>query len=173
MFLDFAAETAEIFLGIDAYPKSDIVNFLDSISDTPKSVWKAKSDAIYYSYHRAVRERNLPVWHPQNDYSKTVDFVTEETGLNRNDINTYLMALYTMANMGKLETRYWSPKIAGGLETYGTAQVAQKIKDFISPVTQTASAPVKGLIAALLIAGGLTAIGIAASKQAIKTKAGG
>lgn len=170
--LEQFADMAELFIGWDAYPKAAIVSFLVSITGKPKTEWQNKSDAIYNSYHKNVTQYNFPIFQASDPTGsdKIVNKVTEETRLPRNDVWLYLNSLYTMAKMGKLETQFWNPKTGAALENYGTSRVIESIKTAISPVTQTAGAPAKSLITALLIAGGLTAIGIFASKQAIKTK---
>lgn len=165
------ADTAEIFLGLgDPYPKADIVNFISGTTGQSKSTWNNKSDAIFYSYTRAIKEKGLSAWKPSDPAGtqKIVEYVTAETGLNKNDVNTYLLSLYTMANMGKLKTQYWNP--APGFSAYGASQIAEGLKEFISPVATVASEPAKNLRNALLIAAGLTAIGIFASKSFIKEK---
>jgi len=168
--LNTIADNLDTFLGFgEPYPKADIVNFISGTTGQSKSTWNNKSDAIYYSYHRAIKEKGYKPWQPSDPTGSenTVKFVTAETGLSRNDVYQYLLTLYTMANMGKLKTEYWNP--GGNFGAYGAAQITEGIKQFISPVTQTAAAPARRLITGLLVAGGLTAIGIFASKQAIKT----
>jgi len=166
------ADITELFLGFSAYPKGDIVNFISSTTGQSKTIWNNKSDAIYWAYYSAVKDKNYSAWTPANPTGseRTIKYVQAQTGLPRNDIYRYLLSLYTMANMGKLETVYWNPAGAGKAEEYGQAKVVQNVKNALNPVTQVASAPAKQLLTGILVAGGITAIGIFASKEFIKQK---
>lgn len=165
-------EIAEVFLGFgESYPKSEIVNFLVSTTNESKNYWSNKSDSIYYSYLRAVKDKNYPIWQSIDPAGseKIVNYVTVETSLPRQDVYTYLLSLYTMAKMGIIKTDVWNPK--PGIANYAAQQTAEAIKTVFSPVATVAAQPTKNLLTGLLIAGGLTAIGIFASKEFIKQKA--
>lgn len=168
--------TPELLGVFEGYPKNDIVRFLSSIGAAgwDKKRWAKASDSIYYAYTRAVK-RGMPRWEPSNATAanKTIEEVVKTAGLPRNVVYSYIMGLYTMVKMGKLDPKFWDPKTGDKLKKFNTKRVTDAIAEAMKPAGAVADPMKKHLtriMIPILLAAGVTAIGAVAAKTYVNKK---